>query len=133
MGRIRLDAYNAAVGSFVTEGVTPAVGSLMVTGLNLPGAPRLSVLQLGTLALVAGESGVASVTLPPGSSPNQNVVVEASNFGRKVPVIIGLIPDHGPRVDVLAEIDNTAGGVTRATVPVVFPLNVTTRVAAWTR
>lgn len=133
VGRIRLDAYNAAVGSFGTDGVTPAVGSLMVTGLNLPGAPRLSVPQLGTLALVAGESGVASVTLPPGSSPNQNVVVEASNFGRKVPVIIGLIPDHGPRVDVLAEIDNTAGGVTRATVPVVFPLNVTTRVAAWTR
>lgn len=132
-GRIRLDAYNASVGAFDTRGVPPAVGSLMVTGLNLAGAPRLSVVQLGTMALVAGESGVVSVTLPPGSNPSQNLVVEAANFGRKVPVTVGLIPDHGPRVDVLAEIDNTLGGITRATVPVAFPLNVTTRVAVWTR
>ena len=133
MGRIRLDALNASVGTFDTRGAVPAVGSLMVTGLNLPGAPRLGVVQLGSQALVAGESGVVSVMLPPGASTNQTLVVEAANFGRKVPVTVALIPDSGARVSVAAEIDNAAGGVTRATVPVSFPLNVTTRVAVWTR
>lgn len=132
-GRIRLDAYNAAVGKFDTRGVTPAVGSLMVTGLNLPGAPRLAVVQLGSATLVPTESGVVSVTLPPGTSPNQNLVVEVANFGRKVPVTIGLIPDHGPRTSLSAEVDNTAGGISRATVPATFALNVTTRVTVWTR
>jgi hypothetical protein len=133
MGRIRLDALNASVGTFDTRNATPAVGSLMVTGLNLSGAPRLSVVQLGTQALVAGESGVVSVTLPPGASTNQTLVVEAANFGRKVPVTVALIPDSGARVTVPAEIDNAAGGVSRAVVPVGFPVNVTTRVAVWTR
>jgi hypothetical protein len=133
LGRIRLDAFNARVGAFDPRGAMPAVGSLMLTGLNLSGAPRLAVVQLGALTLVPGESGTVSVTLPAGSNPNQNVVVEAANFGRRVPVAVALIPDHGPRVTVAAEIDNASGGVTRTTVPVTFPLNVTTRVAVWTR
>jgi hypothetical protein len=38
---------------------------LLVTGLNLTGAPRLSLVQMGTLELAAGESGVVPVASPP--------------------------------------------------------------------
>ena len=44
-----------------------------------------------------------------------------------------LTPDHGPRVVVDAEIDNSAVSVVRNSIPVTFPVNVTTRVNVWTR
>ena len=43
IGRIRLDALNASVGAFDTRGAIPSVGSLMVTGLNLPGGPGIRI------------------------------------------------------------------------------------------
>ncbi len=82
--------------------------------------------------MVPGEQGATSILLPVGSPPQQQVLVRASNFGRRVPVQVVLTPDSGARQVFTAEIDNTDPGAAQLAVPVTFPINVTTLINVWT-
>ncbi len=132
IGRIRIDSFDARVPGFDTPNFVPSTGSLLITGLDLPGAPRLEVLQVGRASVVPGEQGATSILLPVGSPPQQQVLVRASNFGRRVPVQVVLTPDSGARQVFTAEIDNTDPGAAQLAVPVTFPINVTTLINVWT-
>lgn len=131
-GRIRIDNFDARTPLFDTGGIPPSSGSLLFTGLDLPGAPRLEVTQVGRYEVAPGEGNAFSILLPVGSAPQQNVVVRATGFGRRIPIQVVLTPDSGDRQVYNATLDNSNPGSIEVTVPVVFPANVTTLVNAWT-
>jgi len=131
-GRIRIDTFDSRIPIFNTGGFVPSTGSLLFTGLDLPGAPRLEVTQVGRYEVAPGEGNAFSILLPVGSAPQQNVVVRATSFGRRIPIQVVLTPDSGDRQVYNATLDNSNPGSIEVTVPVVFPANVTTLVNAWT-
>ena len=131
-GRIRIDTFDARIPGLQTGGFVPSTGSLLFTGLDLPGAPRLEVTQVGRFEVAPGEGNAFSILLPVGSSPQQNVVVRATGFGRRIPIQVVLTPDSGDRQVFNATLDNSNPGSIEVAVPVVFPANVTTLVNAWT-
>lgn len=132
IGRIRIDVFDARYPGFDTPNFVPSTGSLLITGLDMAGAPRLDVLQIGRAVVTPGDQNSVSILLPVGSSPQQQVTVRASNFGRRVPIQVVLTPDSGPRQVFTAEIDNSDPGAAQVLVPVTFPVNVTTVVNVWT-
>ena len=71
--------------------------------------------------------------LPTGSSTNQTVRVQASNFSNSVPIRVVLTPDNGSSTSYITNIDNSVSNPAFVTVPVVMPVNVQVQVNAWTR
>jgi hypothetical protein len=92
----------------------------------------LEITQVGRYEVAPGEGNAFSILLPVGSAPQQNVVVRATGFGRRIPIQVVLTPDSGDRQVYNATLDNSNPGSIEVTVPVVFPANVTTLVNAWT-
>jgi hypothetical protein len=131
-GRIRIDSVDARNPNFNTPDTVASTGSLLLTGLDLPGAPRLEVVQIGRIAVVPGEQNSVSILLPAGSTPEQPVTLRAANFGRKFALQVVLTPDTGGRQTYTAEVDNSNPGSVDIAVPVTFPVNVTTFVQVWT-
>jgi len=94
--------------------------------------PRLDVVNVAGTAIAEGSNPV-QVQLPFGSSPNRNVIVRATGWGRSVPIRVVLTPDSGAPISVDAEINNTTQNPAEVSVPVVFPVNNLVSVQAWTR
>lgn len=129
-GRVRMDAINypAALNN-VSPQQALSYGAMLATGLEGT-APRLAVLK------VAGRDTTTNATpviLPNGSAPEQAVVIEASNFGTKVPISVVINPDNGPQVTVDTEIDNTATNPATKTINVPIPANTPIKLNVWTR
>jgi hypothetical protein len=95
-------------------------------------APRLDITQVAGTNITVGTSSSVFFMLPLGSSTNQTVTVQASNFGAVVPIRVVLTPDNGPSSSYDTNIDNTASPAS-VTVPVVVPVNMQVQVNAWTR
>lgn len=107
------------------------IGANMMTFPQNP--PRLDITQAVGTNIAVGTSAPVFFMLPQGSSPNRTVTVQATNFGKVVPIRVVLTPDNGSSVSYDAEIDNSAAGSASVTVSVVVPVNVQVHVEAWTR
>jgi len=130
-GRIRVDTIDRTNLRFTfnRSAVTTVGGNLLSFP---PVAPRLDTIEVAGNA-VPVDGNPATFILPFGSTPNRSVKIQASDFGRLVPIRITLTPDTGERVTVDAEVDNTAAGSAVLDVPVVMPVNTLVTVHCWTR
>lgn len=130
-GRIRVDTIDRSTLNLAFR--DPAQTTVGGNLLSFPPlVPRLDTIEVAGNAIAPG-GNPATFLLPFGSTPNRTVKVQASDFGRLVPIRITLTPDSGERVTVDAEVDNTAPGSATVDVPVVVPVNTLVTVHAWTR
>jgi hypothetical protein len=130
-GRIRVDTIDVSNLNltFRDSGVTTVGGNLFTFP---PVVPRLDTIEVAGNAVPAG-SGPVLFNLPFGSTPERTVKIQASHFGRVVPISVILTPNSGPRQVIDAEIDNTTANPAVVEVPVTFPVNTLVTVHAWTR
>jgi hypothetical protein len=130
-GRIRVDTIDVSNLRLVFHNadVTSVGGNLFTFP---PVLPRLETIEVAG-NLVAAGSGPVLFNLPFGSTPDRTVKIQASNFGRVVPISVILTPNSGPRQVIDAEIDNTTSNPAVVEVPVTFPVNTLVTVHAWTR
>jgi hypothetical protein len=129
VGRVRIDCMDHRA---LALNCTPAasIGANMVAiPANLP---RLDITQAGSNNIPVGANAPVFFYLAQGSSTNQTVTVQASNFGSLVPIRVVLTPDNGPSSSYDTDIDNTVSPAS-VIVPVVVPVNVQVHVNAWTR
>lgn len=129
-GRIRIDCMDRRALAFTYNNSSLTVGANMVT--FPPNLPRLDITQAAGNNIAVGNAAVFFM-LPQGSSTNQTVTVQASNFGALVPIRVTLTPDNGSSSVYDVQIDNTTVNPATVTVPVVVPVNVQVHVEAWTR
>ena len=129
-GRIRIDCMDRRSLALNLSG-SSCIGANMVTSpTNLP---HLDITQVAGTNILVATGAPVSFTLPQGSSTNQTVVVQASNFGTNVAIRVVLTPDSGSSSSYDTQIDNSANNPASVTVPVVVPVNVQVQVNAWTR
>lgn len=124
-GRIRIDGIDLQ-GLAVYSIPERVIGSYMVT--MPPG--RLGIVNVAGVSI--GTSGPATIFVPNGAPTNQTVTVEASGFGKVVPIRVALTPRSGSRVLYEDTIDNTAGNSVTRAVPVLIPPNTLVTVEVWT-
>ncbi|MEM7246084.1 MAG: hypothetical protein AAF533_12125 [Acidobacteriota bacterium] len=131
-GRIRIDTLD---GSGITFGSQPpcavSIGSIM--RVSSPQTGRLDITDVGGTAIVVGTTSAVLVDLPPGSSENQTVTVQATDFTGMVPIQVALTPEKGSRTTFDATIDMSGGSPASVVVPVVIPANVPVEINVWTR
>jgi hypothetical protein len=129
-GRVRMDAINypANLGQVYPQ-QSLSFGSMLATGLEGT-APRLAVISLAGRDTTTNST---PVILPNGSAPEQPVVIQAANFGTKVPISIVINPDNGPEVIVESEIDNTGANPATRTISIPIPANTPIKLNVWTR
>ena len=129
-GRIRIDCLDRrSLALNSTPSASGSVGSYMVTfPANLP---RLDITQVAGNNIPVGTNTSVSFMLPPNSSTNQTVTVQASNFGAVVPIRVVITPENGARFTCDTNINNTVSPAS-VTVPVVVPVGVQVHVNAWT-
>jgi hypothetical protein len=130
-GRIRIDALDRSGlnFNFAPSGIT-SIGSMMVVFPDP--TPRLDIVDAAGTPIPEG-SGPVLVNLPFGSSPNRTVTVRARDFNAVIPIRIVLTPDHGAALSYDASIDNAAANPAQAVVNITLPVNVQTRINAWSR
>jgi len=130
-GRIRIDCMNRHALALSLLNGPATIGANMVA---IPtNALRLDVIQAAGHSIPFDTGTPVLFTLSEGSSTNQTVTVQASNFNGVVPIRVVLTPDHGPNSSYDAQIDNTTVNPASVTVPVVVPVNEQVQVNAWTR
>lgn len=130
-GRIRVDTLDRVGMSlgFTPSGIT-SIGSLMIV-FPTP-VPRLDIIEAAGTSIAEG-SGPVVLTLPFGSSAERTIVVQARDFNSVVPVAVVLTPDNGDSVTYETTIDNQSTNPASATVNVTLPVNVQTKINAWTQ
>ena len=131
-GRVRIDCMDrrSLALSFIPDRSVVSIGGNMVVIPTNP--PHLDITQVAGTNIVVGAGAAVSFTLPQESSTNQTVTVQASNFGKLVPIRVVLTPDNGPSASYEANIDNTVNPAS-VTVSVVVPVNTQVQINAWTR
>lgn len=133
-GRIRVDLVHRdqlALTFFPGTPGTLVVGSLMT--VFPPVSSQLDIVAVGSQRFAPGTRTSVFVNLPAGSSPNQQVELQARDFNQILPVTVALIPDSGPASFYQATLDNTSVNPITQKVNVSLPANVLVRVMAWTR
>jgi len=131
-GRIRIDCMDRH--SLALTYNPSSVGSIGANMVVFPAnPPRLDITQVAGTNIPVGTNSAVFFTLPQGSSTNQNVIVQASNFSNSVSIRVVLTPDNGSSTSYDTQIDNTTVNPASVTVPVVLPVNVQVQVNAWTR
>jgi hypothetical protein len=130
-GRIRVDTLDRT--DLNLQFGPPAVASVGSFMVAIPDSfPHLDIVEAAGQSIPEGGNPV-SITLPFGGSPNQNVVVRATNFEGVVEIDVALTPDIGPRTLYPVSIDATSMNPAEVTVPVVLPQNTGVLINAWTR
>ena len=130
-GRIRVDTIDRSNLNFnFRENNVTSVGGNLLT--FPPAAPALATIEVAGNAIAQG-GGPVTISLPFGSSPDRTVKIQASGFGRVVPVRVSLTPDSGGVRTFDADIDNTTANPAVAEIPVTIPVNTLVTVHAWTR
>ena len=131
-GRIRFDLIDVTgIGGLTRNPVSvEAVGSFMT--VFLPNFPKLDIVEVAGQVIPEGADPV-DILLPFGTPANQTVTVQARDFNGLVPIRVILTPDSGDPVILDTDIDMSTGNPAQLTVNLDFPLNVRTRVDAWTR
>jgi hypothetical protein len=131
-GRIRIDCSDRrSLALTLTPSSSASIGSYMV--VFPANAPRLDITQAAGNNIPVGTNTHVEFTLPPNSSTNQTVTVQASNFGAVVPIRLVLTPEYGASSSTNTSIDNSTINPASVTVPVVVPVDVRVQVSAWTR
>jgi hypothetical protein len=130
LGRMRIDCMDRHLLAMNFIGQASVGANMIVFPTN---SPRLDIIQVAGTNITVGTSAPVFFMLPQGSSTNQTVRVQASNFGGLVPIRVVLTPDNGPSSSFDAQIDNSTTNPASVTVPVVVPVNVQVQVNAWTR
>jgi hypothetical protein len=130
-GRVRIDTIDRTGLSLTTHG-NYSLGSFMTVFPPGPAA-RLDIIEAAGTTIPEGANAPVSITLPFGSDPNRNIVVQARNLGGVVPVEVVLTPNTGPAIKVQAQINNAAANPATVSVPVTFPINTPVTVNAWIR
>lgn len=131
-GRIRVDVVDKTalnLGFFLPTSAV-SVGAYLVT-FPTP-VPKLAITSVAGQAIAPG-SGPVLVLLPNGSSPNQMVTVQGTDFTGQVPIRVAIIPDSGPSSTFDGVIDMGTGNPASVQIPVVLPVNMRTVVQAWTQ
>ena len=130
-GRIRVDTIDRSNLNFTfrESNVTTVGGNLLTFP---PAVPALSTIEVAGNTIAQG-GGPVTISLPFGSSPDRTVKIQASGFGRVVPVRVSLTPDSGGVRTFDADIDNTTANPAIAEIPVTIPVNTLVTVHAWTR
>ena len=93
---------------------------------------RLDIINVAGTPVAEGTEDSVLVVLPPGSSPNQTITVQARDFTGMVPIQVALTPENGPRTTFDSTINMTANPAS-VVVPVTVPVNQPVTVNAWTR
>ncbi len=131
LGRGRIDTLDrTGLSVYFDPQVAGTVGSFMVAIPDVN--PQLDIIQVAGQNILVG-SGPVSITLPFGTNPTQNVVVQATDFEGMVDIDVVVTPENGTRVVYPATIDATGGNPAQVTVPVQIPLNTGVLINAWTR
>ncbi|MEM7396064.1 MAG: hypothetical protein AAF492_27335, partial [Verrucomicrobiota bacterium] len=133
-GRIRVDVFDrvplANLSFFPSS--SASVGGVMVVFPDP--TPRLDILEAAGQTFTEGTNTAVQVILPTGASTNQSVVVQARDFpGTSVPIRVQLTPENGDPTFIDTDIDISADNPASTTVNLVLPVNVLTRINAWTR
>jgi hypothetical protein len=138
-GRIRVDSIFKAEPtdpsnqnlSIQYQGNNASVGSTMI--VFPPNSPRLDLISAAGTTVPEGTPAPVLVQLPFGTTPTQNIIVQARNFAAKVPIRVVLTPASGDSIIIDDEVDNTTANPATKTVSAAFPINQLVRVSAWTR
>lgn len=132
-GRLRIDAIDHQGVKFGYDGSSAArsFGSNLIVFPDI--IPSLDILNAAGQTIAEGTQGPVTVTLPPGASEAQTIVLQARDFEDIVNVEVVLIPDSGDRLVFEAQIDNRNNNPAVVSVPVQVPANTRTHVHAWTR
>lgn len=139
-GRIRVDTVDRTDLRFNFQPVDQlSVGANMF--IFPPSVPTLDIVEVAGTAIPVG-SGPVSFQLPFGSTPNRTIKVQASGWGRIVPIQVVLTPDSGVPSVFNAEINNSNNlvqgdgsvrTITTVSVPVTLPVNTLVTIHCWTR
>jgi len=127
-GRVRVDSIDHRYHSFtISAGL--AYGNYMTV---FPSS-RLDLVSVAGTAIAQG-SGPVSIVLTNGASPNQSVLVQASNFNTNhLALTVVLTPQNGSSTAYQTNLDNTGNNPATVAVPITLPLNTPVTVSAWTK
>ena len=140
-GRMRIDSIYkyepTASGTSLAFRYAPSTPGLISIGSTMlvfpPNMPKLRLSEAAGSSIPESAPTAVRVELPLGTDPNRTVVVQAKDFGAKVPIRVTLTPQSGDSISYDAEIDNSTANPASATVNVTFPINQLVQVNAWSR
>ena len=106
-------------------------------GANLivfpPALPKVEIIEAAGQAVDPDAASPPVIVVPSGGPLTQTVRVRVRNFGGTALLAVVLTPESGARTTVNLDIPNPGPGTNEGTATVTFPLNVPTRIDAWTR
>ena len=130
-GRTRIDATDRFKYRGIGMTGTFSRGSQMfVFPLN---PPRLDIVEAAGTAIPIGTNAPVVVSLLPGSSTNQVIKVQATNFTNDVPITVSIVPENGASAQFNGLITLSSGSPPVGTVNVVIPIDTICHVNVWTR
>ncbi|MBI3414806.1 MAG: hypothetical protein HY043_05705 [Verrucomicrobia bacterium] len=130
-GRTRMDATDRFKYRDITMTGTFSRGSQMfVFPLN---QLRLDIVEAAGTTIPVGTNAPVVVSLLPGSSTNQVIKVQATNFTNDVPITVSIVPENGASSQFNGLITLNSGSPSVGTVNVVIPVDTICHVNVWTR
>lgn len=131
-GRIRVDCTNR---SFWNPWVTP--NSKYSTGFNMivfpPNLPKVEIIQVAGQAIDPNSASPVNQVFAEGTNPQQTIRCRVSNFNGTAKLQVRLTPENGDYINYNLDIPNPGPDPAEGEVTVTFPVNLMTRVDAWTR
>jgi hypothetical protein len=129
-GRTRIDSISRSGAQFNITGPWTYGGFMAVFANPLP---TLDIINAAGTPIPEGTASAVTLNLPFGTSPTQNITVQARDFAAAVPIRLVLTPESGQPVVYDATIDNSTANPATVTIPATVPLNTVVSVNAWTR
>ncbi|MBL9174063.1 MAG: hypothetical protein JNL10_11055 [Verrucomicrobiales bacterium] len=129
-GRIRVDCTDPNAFRNLNYSGTVTRGTRMYA--LPPPPPKLSLVSVAGRPIAANEIESVQVSLPAGSSPNQEVVLRGTGFPANTPVQVAVIPEHSASVTVDGVLNGTANPP-EVVVPIVIPAGEPVTIQAWAR
>jgi hypothetical protein len=97
-----------------------------------PNNPRLDIVEAAGQPIAVGITNQITISLPPGTSTNQTVKVQATGFTNNVPVTVSVVPEAGASAQFNATISVSSTNATVGTVNVIIPADSFCNVSVWT-
>ncbi len=130
-GRIRIDVLNR------TNWQPQTIWGAYSTGFNMivfpPNLPKVEIMQVAGQVIDPNASSPVNQVLPQGTNPQQTVRCRVSNFNGTAKLQVRLTPENGDFINYNLDIPNPGPEPAEGEVTVTFPVNLMTRVDAWTR
>jgi hypothetical protein len=130
-GRVRLDCLDDASFVHLTIIGSKTRGSRMI--VFPANAPGLDILSAAGQQIPEGSGNTFRVDLPANAPLTQSITVQARNFTGIVPIIVKVIPAHGPATTYPAQIDMSSGNPARTDVTITLPAGMKNEIQVWTR